>query len=615
MKRLHWISFSSTWLMLLLQRTPVLKLPQWAAEAGGLTRIVALLRNLGATAGALGAVHSVAGATTLSATPTSPAAATVGVSFRVAYAITGAQSAAASWTVGGSIPPGLTFNNGATGGTINVANLVLSGTPTTAGTYTFTLRGWERVNAGAAGSPTYTYVVNVAAAAVAAVAPSFTTQPAAQTADLGGTVTFTAAATGTPAPTYQWHKDGVALAGATSAALTLGSLLASDAGAYSVVATNSAGSATSNAAALTVRAATAGLAFTLQPQSQQVAAGGTVVLTAATGTAGTTWQWRKDGTALAGATGATLTLPAANAATMGFYTVVATAGATSVTSDVAIVTVATGGPSRLINVSTRGFVPAGGSLTPGFVLKGNASKALVIRAVGPTLGSFGVAGTLADPLMEIIPLGSSNAVAANDNWGGATELQVAFNRVGAFPLSAATSNDASVETSLAANGATGYTVRIAGKAGASGIALAEVYDEQALDAPVRLVNVSTSGFVGTGDQALVPGFVIGGTAPKALLIRAVGPGLEVFGVGGVLADPQLAVVPLGKDFNVAANDNWGGTATLQTAFSQAGAFALPAASNDAVVLVRLPPGGYTVLVSGRNATTGNALVEVYDLDP
>ncbi len=96
MKRLHWISFSSTWLMLLLQRTPVLRLPQWAGEAGGLARIVALLRNVAATAGALGAVHSVAGATTLSATTTSPAAATVGTSFRVAYAITGAQSAAAS---------------------------------------------------------------------------------------------------------------------------------------------------------------------------------------------------------------------------------------------------------------------------------------------------------------------------------------------------------------------------------------------------------------------------------------------------------------------------------------------------------------------------------------
>ncbi len=112
----------------------------------------------------------------------------------------------------------------------------------------------------------------------------------------------------------------------------------------------------------------------------------------------------------------------------------------------------------------------------------------------------------------------------------------------------------------------------------------------------------------------MPGFVIGGSAPKLLLIRAVGPGLGQFGVTGVLADPQLSLVPLGQNFTVAANDNWGGTAALQAAFTQAAAFALPSGSNDAAVVVRLPPGGYTVVVSGVGSTTGTALVEIYDLD-
>jgi hypothetical protein len=141
-----------------------------------------------------------------------------------------------------------------------------------------------------------------------------------------------------------------------------------------------------------------------------------------------------------------------------------------------------------------------------------------------------------------------------------------------------------------------------------------VYDEDPLTSPVRLVNVSTSGFVGVGEQALVPGFVIGGSAPKLLLIRAVGPGLAQFGVGDVLADPQLSLMPLGQNFTVAANDNWGGTTSLQAAFAEAGAFALPAGSKDAAVVVRLPPGGYTVVVSGVASTTGTALVEIYDLD-
>jgi hypothetical protein len=301
---------------------------------------------------------------------------------------------------------------------------------------------------------------------------------------------------------------------------------------------------------------------------------------------------------------------------MGFYTVTVTNSGGSITSPVATLTVATGGPSRLVNVSTRGFVQPGGALTPGFVLQGNAAKAVVIRAVGPTLGAFGVSGTLADPTMEVIPLGVSAPVAANDNWAGTTALQEAFARVGAFPFATANSADASVETSLPAAGASGYTVRITSKNPAvAGIALAEVYDADPLTSPVRLVNVSTSGFVGTGDQALVPGFFIGGTAPKQLLIRAVGPGLAPFGVTGLLADPQLALVPLGQDLTVLANDNWGGSATLQAAFAQAGAFALPGGSADAAIVVRLPPGGYTVVVSGVGNTTGTALVEIYDLDP
>ena len=83
----------------------------------------------------------------------------------------------------------------------------------------------------------------------------------------------------------------------------------------------------------------------------------------------------------------------------------------------------------------------------------------------------------------------------------------------------------------------------------------------------------------------------------------------------MLADPQLALIPLGQDAPLAANDNWSGDAELAAAFAAAGAFALPADSKDAAVLIRLPPGGYTVNVSGTGGGTGTALIEVYDLDP
>jgi len=86
-------------------------------------------------------------------------------------------------------------------------------------------------------------------------------------------------------------------------------------------------------------------------------------------------------------------------------------------------------------------------------------------------------------------------------------------------------------------------------------------------------------------------------------------------VAGALADPQFRVVPLNQNFTVASNDNWGGTAALQAAFAQTYAFALPTDSLDAAAVVRLPPGGYTVQATGVGNTTGNVLVEVYDMDP
>jgi hypothetical protein len=616
MKKLRLLNFSTTSLLLLLQRTPALRVATAAAEALAPSRIVSLLKSAFALGASLGAVQTMAGATQLVASKPSPLAVEVGTGVQVALVVTGAQTPAASWTITGSVPPGLTLS-GQTSGTVNVSTLILTGTPTTPGTYTITLRAWEKVNASGDKSSLFPYTVVVSGTA-AAVGPTLTTQPVSQSVTTGTNVTFSVAATGSPTPTYQWQKDGANLTGATAATLTLSAVQVANAGAYTAVVSNSAGVVTSNPATLTVTAPVAGSPITNQPQSQYLATDGSTILSVAATGSGLSYQWKKNGVALPGATNSSLALSAATAETMGFYSASVRSGTATTESAVAVVTVNTGGTSRLVNVSTRGYVPPGGALTPGFVLQGNADKSVVIRAVGPTLGAFGVAGTLADPVMDVIPLGSTFPIASNDNWGGGTKLATAFSRVGAFPFATLTSTDASVETALTATGASGYTVRITSKnAAASGIALAEVYDEDASDSTVRLVNVSTSGFVGTGDQALVPGFVVGGTAPKLLLIRAVGPGLAQFGVTGVLSDPQLSVVPLGLDMTIAANDNWKSSAdaaTLETAFAQAGAFALPNNSNDAAVIVRLPPGGYTVVVSGVGNTTGTALVEVYDLD-
>ena len=108
------------------------------------------------------------------------------------------------------------------------------------------------------------------------------------------------------------------------------------------------------------------------------------------------------------------------------------------------------------------------------------------------------------------------------------------------------------------------------------------------------------------------GFVIAGSTARTVLVRAIGPTLAGFGVGGAVADPRLAL--FSGQTQIAANYNWGGGSTLSAAFTQVGAFALAADSRDAALLQTLQPGAYTVQVTSVNpALTGVALVEIYEV--
>lgn len=360
--------------------------------------------------------------------------------------------------------------------------------------------------------------------------------------------------------------------------------------------------------------------ITYQPSSVHVSPGELVTFTVIGSAQGApvTYQWYRNGSPITDRVGAqtfSVIVSPVKPEDMGFYWATVTAnGRTSVSAHV-ILTVDTGGSSRLVNASTRGLVPADGALTPGFVIAGVGSKSLVIRGIGPTLTSFAVAGAQPDPKLEVIPLGGSAAILANDNWTANGALETASDAAGAFPLPAG-SRDASVLASLPSTNGTAYTVRVTPSGTpAAGIALAEVYDTDALTAPTKLFNVSTLGYAGTGDQSLIVGFVVGGTASKQLLIRGIGPGLVDYKVGGILKDPKITVAPLGASYSVADNAGWAGAAALKTAFASVGAFALNPTSADAALVVRLPPGGYTVVASSVSGGTGNVLIEVYDLDP
>jgi hypothetical protein len=181
--------------------------------------------------------------------------------------------------------------------------------------------------------------------------------------------------------------------------------------------------------------------------------------------------------------------------------------------------------------------------------------------------------------------------------------------VGAFPLEAG-SKDAALLAALP----TGlYSIQLTATGVVGSVALMEAYDVEP-NATGRLTNVSVRTFAGTGDNTLIAGFVLAGTAPKTLLIRAAGPSLARLGLGisGLLADPRLTIFR--GSINLDSNDDWGGTAELKSVFRAVGAFDFDSdASKDAAILTTLKPGAYTVQVIGANAGTGVAVVELYEL--
>jgi len=268
----------------------------------------------------------------------------------------------------------------------------------------------------------------------------------------------------------------------------------------------------------------------------------------------------------------------------------------------------------LRNLSTRGSVGTGANmLIAGFVVGGTAQKQVLIRAVGPTLATFGVTGVLANPQLQI--LSGTTLVTQNDNWGGGPGIVSAAASVGAFPLPA-TSLDSAI-IALLQPGA--YTAQVSGVGGTSGVALMEIYD---IDTPTpfsaqKIMNLATRGVVSPGQGLLVAGFVVSGNTSKKVLIRGVGPSLATVGIStGFLVDPLLKIVKNSDNSIVRENDNWetgNDTTLIADASTKVGAFTLAAGGKDAVILINLPPGSYSAQVSGNNNGSGIALIEVYEV--
>jgi hypothetical protein len=267
---------------------------------------------------------------------------------------------------------------------------------------------------------------------------------------------------------------------------------------------------------------------------------------------------------------------------------------------------------RLINISTRAEVGTGANiLIPGFVISGSGTETLLIRADGPALTGFGVAGALAQPSMSVFD-SAGTVVASNTGWGTNTnpaQIVSAAASVGAFAL-ASGSADCAVLASLSPGA---YTVQVSGVGNSTGVALAEVYEVSS--GGTRLANISTRALVGTGANIIIPGFVIAGTGSEQLLARGDGPALTGFGVSGALAQPSLSVFD-SSGAVIASNTGWGtGTNPVQitSAGASVGAFALAPGSADSALIVNVSAGAYTMQLSGVSNSTGVALAEVYEV--
>jgi hypothetical protein len=250
----------------------------------------------------------------------------------------------------------------------------------------------------------------------------------------------------------------------------------------------------------------------------------------------------------------------------------------------------------------------------GFIVQGSAPKRVLIRAAGPSLTNFGVQDALANPQLELHD--TTSTIGMNDDWqttqiGGV----ITSDQVAEIQNSGLAPSDP-LESALIATLAPGsYSAIVQGVNGGAGVGIVEVYDLSATSGSL-LANISTRGFVQTGDNAMIGGFIVV-TQPTRVIIRAIGPSLTQFGVPDALANPQLELRDVTTSL-IAQNDDWqttqlGGIITSDQVAEIQNSQLAPTNSAESAIIATLQPGSYTAIVRGVSSTTGNALVEVYAL--
>jgi hypothetical protein len=254
-------------------------------------------------------------------------------------------------------------------------------------------------------------------------------------------------------------------------------------------------------------------------------------------------------------------------------------------------------PPVLGNVATRMRVGNGdNAMIGGFIINGTQAKKVIIRGMGPSLANVGIQGALSNPMLELFQ--GNTLIATNDNWQQASNTNEIPN--GFAPSDG---RESIIVTTLAPGT---YTAVIRGVGGETGIGVVETYD-LSQNANSRLANFSTRGFVETGDNAMIGGFIATNGSSRVML-RAMGPSLRNAGIGNPLQDPTLQLIN-GNGATVAFNDDWQqapNTNEIPSGFT-------PSDQRESVIVTTLSPGNYTAIVRGSGGSIGIALVEAYHL--
>jgi hypothetical protein len=259
-------------------------------------------------------------------------------------------------------------------------------------------------------------------------------------------------------------------------------------------------------------------------------------------------------------------------------------------------------PTNALNLSTRARVESGDRVViGGFIATGNASKKVVLRGLGPSLARFNLTGLLSDPVIEL-RASDGSLILRNNNWKDDQRAQI---EGGIFQPT-----DDRESVILATLPAAAYTVTLSGNNQTVGIGTVEIYDNDQ-EADAQLANISTRGFVQTGNNVVIGGFQLGfGASSTRIAVRGLGPSLSQFGLSNILADPTLEL----HDSNgatLASNDNWLDD-PVSAGQLTANGLALQD-SKESGIFTSLPPGAFTAILAGKNGGIGIGTVEVYNL--